>query len=327
MRQIRYPLVIVLLFFIGFIIAWNSNTEIKTINRTQIFMGTVVDIQVRNSDPEIAEEAVTKAFSEIKRIDNLFTISNESPVKQLNQNKDSIIIVDEEIYRVMVLCDSLWRISSGSFDASIGSIINIWGFDKKSPALPDYPDIKAALMESGWDKIKLFESNKFFHTGNPDLDFSAVAKGYAVDRAVNILKEAGINEALVNAGGEIKSTGGSWIIGVQHPREKNQIIKKIKLNGMSAATSGDYQNYFEENGIRYHHLINPATGLPAKGIQSVTVLHKDNAFADGLATAVFVLGKERGISLAEELSDTEAMIIDNEGDIFYTSGFDRYIIK
>jgi thiamine biosynthesis lipoprotein len=98
------------------------------------------------------------------------------------------------------------------------------------------------------------------------------------------------------------------------------------LNGMSAATSGDYENYFEKDNVRYHHILDPKTGYPSKGIQSVTVIQKDNAFADGLATAVFVMGKEKGIELIESLNDTEAMIIDERGQIYYSSGFKKFLV-
>ncbi|MFO7446245.1 MAG: FAD:protein FMN transferase, partial [Ignavibacteriaceae bacterium] len=115
--------------------------------------------------------------------------------------------------------------------------------------------------------------------------------------------------------------------GVQHPDKATEIVKKIKLGNISVATSGDYENYFEKDGIRYHHLLNPKTGYPAKGVRSVTVIHKNNSFADGLATAVFVLGREKGIDLVEGLSDTEVMIIDDKENIHYTSGFNDFVLN
>ena len=129
------------------------------------------------------------------------------------------------------------------------------------------------------------------------LNFGAIAKGYAVDKAIDVLKTLGIKEALVNAGGEISVIGNDWIVGIQHPREINSIIKKIKLDGFTVATSGDYEQYFEVDGNRYHHILDPKTGYPSKGLRSVTIINKLNAIADALATAVFVMGKENGIKI------------------------------
>ena len=326
-KAIAYGALVIVLFLIGFFIAQNSERKAKIVKRTQILLGTVVDIQVRDYDEQKAEDAITKAFAEVKRIDDLFTTYNEeSPVWKLNHSNDSIFTVDEEIYSILVLCDSLWRISEGSFDIAIESLIQTWGFDDKSPDVPSNEKIKSALNESGWDKIRFVNEKRIRRTEKAGLNFGAIAKGYAVDRAIEILKQAGINEALINAGGEIKSIGNDWVIGVRHPREINGIIKRIKLNGLSIATSGDYENYFEKDGVRYHHILDPKTGYPSKGLQSVTIIHKHNSFADGLATAVFVMGKNKGIELIEELNDTEAMIIDDKGNVFYSSGFKKFLV-
>jgi FAD:protein FMN transferase len=316
------------LFLIGFFIARNSIDELETFKRTQILLGTVVEIQVRNSDEKKADDTVTKAFAEIKRIDDLFTTYNEdSPVWQFNHSSDSIIDVDDEIYRLMVLCDSLYRLSSGSFDVAIESLIQAWGFDIKTPAVPADEELKTALNQSGWENIQLLDGKKVYRNGKVGLNFGAIAKGYAVDKAVEILHKAGITEAFVNAGGEIKTLGNDWVAGVQQPRNFKEIVKKIKINDISVATSGDYENYFEKDGVRYHHILDPKTGYPAKGIQSVTVIHKENVFADGLATTVFVMGKTKGLELIESLKDTEAMIIDDEGKIFYSSGFEKFLVN
>lgn len=318
----------IVLFLIGIFLGRSCEDESGNYHRTQILLGTLVDIQVRDADEKKVNDAITKAFAEIKRIDNLFTTYNEnSPVWQFNHSNDSIITVDEEIYNLMVLCDSVWKMSDGCFDVALESLIQSWGFDSKSPGVPNELEIKSALLESNWNKIKLINDGNIFRSAKTGLNFGAIAKGYAVDKAVDVLKNSGIQSALVNAGGEIKAIGTDWVIGVQHPREVNEIIRRIKLNGMSAATSGDYENYFEKDNVRYHHILDPKTGYPSKGIQSVTVIYKDNAFADGLATSVFVMGKEKGMELIESLNETEAMIIDDEGQIFYTSGFEKFLIN
>ncbi|MBK7631706.1 MAG: FAD:protein FMN transferase [Ignavibacteriales bacterium] len=326
-NAIAYGVLVIVLFFIGFFIARNNDNETKTIKYTQILLGTVVDIQVRDDDEKKAEDAITQAFAEVKRIDDLFTTYNEeSPVWKINYSTDSIISVDPEIFSLIVLCDSITKISDGCFDVSLDDLTKTWGFDSDNPHLPSQSEIDSALIKSGWQKIKAVGNNQVIKTGIVGLNFGAIAKGYAVDKAMNVLRKSGLKEALVNAGGEISALGNNWVVGIQHPRETNSIIKKLKLNNYTVATSGDYEQYFEKDGIRYHHILDPKTGYPSKGLQSVTIISKSNAFADALATAVFVMGKNQGMKLIESLIDTEGMIIDSEGKIFYSTGFKKFLM-
>lgn len=317
----------VVLFLLGFFIARNSSAEVKTIKRTQILLGTIVEVQVRDADEKKAEDAIKLAFKEIKRIDDLFTTYNEeSPVWELNNNADSLISVDPEIYNLIVLCDSITKISKGCFDVSLDNLTKVWGFCNDNPHLPAKLEIDSAMLISGWKNVKILRDNKIIKTKKVGLNFGAIAKGYAVDKAMDVLIKSGIKEALVNAGGEISAIGDAWIVGIQHPREVNTIIKKLKLKNVTVATSGDYEQYFEKNEIRYHHILDPKTGYPSAGLQSVTITNKSNTIADALATAVFVMGKVEGMNLVENLNDTEAMMIDVEGKIFYSPGFEKFLI-
>ncbi len=326
--SISWIVLSIVLFLIGFFIARNSSDEIKTIKRTQILLGTVVEIQVRDADDKKAEDAISKAFAEMKRIEDLFTtFDNKSPVSRINNSAYTIINVESEIYNLIVLCDSITKLSNGCFDVSLNNIIRVWGFDSDNRHIPEASVIDSALKLSGWKDVKLFGENKIFKQRKVELNFGAIAKGYAVDKAINILRKSGIKQALVNAGGEVSVIGNNWIVGIQHPDEINSIIKRIKLNGYTVATSGDYEQYFEVDGVRYHHILDPETGYPSKGLQSVTIINKSNAFADALATAVFVMGEEKGMKLIESLDDTEVMIIDERGRISYSTGFENYIVN
>lgn len=326
--KIAYGVLAVVLFLIGFFIAKNGSDELKTIKRTQIFLGTVVEIQVRDNNEKKTDNAISKAFAEVKRIDDLFTTFNDqSPVWKINNSTDTVIDVDPEIYNLIVLCDSITKLSDGSFDVSLDNLTKAWGFYTDDPHLPSKAAIDSALLLSGWEKIKLLDKNRIEKKESVGLNFGAIVKGYAVDKAIDVLKRSGVTQALVNAGGEISVVGNDWIVGIQHPREINSIIKKIKLDGCTVATSGDYEQYFEVEGIRYHHILYPKTGYPSRGLQSVTIINKSTPFADGLATAVFVMGKEKGMNLIESLNDTECMIIDSTGKIFYSSGFEKFLIN
>lgn len=325
---IGWSILAIVLFLIGFFIATNSIDETKTIKRTQIMMGTVVEIQVRDTDEQKASNSITKAFAEVKRIDDLFSTYNEdSPVWKLNNSMDSVITVDKEIYDLLFLCDSVTKLSNSCFDVSLDKLTKAWGFYTDNPRLPEKSEIDSALLFCGWNNIKIVGNNKIEKHKYVGLNFGAIAKGYAVDKVMDVLKNNGITNALVNAGGEISVIGTDWIVGIQHPREINSIIKKLKLKENTIATSGDYEQYFEVNGKRYHHIIDPKTGCPSTGMQSVTIINKSNAFADALATAVFVMGKENGMKLIESLDQTETMVIDSNGKIFYSSGFKKFLVN
>jgi thiamine biosynthesis lipoprotein len=157
-----------------------------------------------------------------------------------------------------------------------------------------------------------------------NIDLGGIAKGYAVDRAFAILQGLGYRNLVVNAGGDLRVGGskpeGPWSIGVQHPRDPEKIMARISVSDIAVATSGDYEKFFIHQGSRYHHILNPKNGFPAEGCQSVTVLHKEATTADALATAVFVLGPERGYALCQRLEGVDCFIIDNEGNVTVSPG-------
>jgi thiamine biosynthesis lipoprotein len=327
-KTILYTVFIIILFAIGFFIARMGSEEIRLINRSQILLGTVVEVQVMETDRKKAEASIEKAFNEIKRIDDIFSTYNEdSPVWKLNHNQDTLINVDPEIFSLMILCDSIYNITSGSFDVSLNKLLTTWGFDGDDPSLPADYKLSMALLNTGWKNITLLEDSSFSRFAGIELNFGAIAKGYAVDKAISVLKANQINSALVSAGGEIKTIGDDWLIGIQHPRNQNQIIEKVNPGKMSVATSGDYEKYFELNGKRYHHILNPKTGYPADSLISVTVLNKSCTIADALATAVFVLGQVKGLRLIESFPETEVMIIDNQMNKSYSTGFENFILE
>jgi thiamine biosynthesis lipoprotein len=158
-------------------------------------------------------------------------------------------------------------------------------------------------------------------------DFGAIVPGYAVDCALAVLKREGMAEALVDGGGEIHSTGGEWTIGIQHPRKKGEMVSRLRLRGVAVATSGDYEQYFEKNGRRYHHILDPRTGFPAAACQSVTVLADNDAAADALSTGFFVLGPQETMRLVREMPGVHAMVVDAAGRVHLSDGFAAYVMK
>lgn len=315
------------LFLLGFLIAKNESNSVEIIKQTKILMGTIVEIQVRDGDEEKAKLAISKAFDEVKRIDDLFSAHNEeSAVWKINHGLNQSNL-SEELIALITFSDSIWRMSNGSFDISLGNLIDLWNFKAEHPTLPTKENLIENIASSGWRNVQLKDYNSIILNNNVKLDFGAVAKGYAVDKAVDKLKQSGVLSALVNAGGEVKGFGEKWIVGIQHPRNRNELLCKLILEDISVATSGDYEQYFELNGKRYHHILNPKTGFPVDGCTSVTVICRENKLADALATAIFVLGETEGMKLVESINDVEALIVNSNGDIIYSRGFNKFLLR
>jgi thiamine biosynthesis lipoprotein len=314
------------LFSVGFYIALQfAKKDDDTVTRTQIVLGTLIEIQVRGLARPDADIAINAAFAEFRRVDTLFsTYQKESPVWKLNHGEDTLVNVPAEVLDLMLSSDTIWRRSGGAFDIAMQPLIEAWGFDGEEPALPDPATLDDALMRSGWRHISITSDGRVHKVVGVGLNFGSIAKGYAVDRAVTVLRERGIMDALINAGGEIRATGGTWQVGIQHPRSTSELLAVVDLHGHAIATSGDYEQFFEKDGVRYHHIFNPSTGAPARGCQSVSVIAADDMTADALATAIFVLGPKSGLELLQQYPDIEAMIVDDKGAQHSTPGFDRY---
>ena len=168
------------------------------------------------------------------------------------------------------------------------------------------------------------ERSIFFKTAGVRINLGGIAKGYVVERAAAMLRERGVQHALLNAGGDTRVIGDRrgqpWIVGIRHPRVADEVVTRLPLVDEAISTSGDYERYFEENGRRYHHIINPATGRPTEGILTVTVIGPDGTLTDGLDTAIFVLGAEKGLELIESYPAYETIIVDAAGKVSYSKG-------
>lgn len=263
---------------------------------------------------------IEKAFAEIKRISEKYSFEKKnSYLSALNRGESSL---DAETEFLLRFASKLYRESSGAFDPTVGRLKLLWGFNEK-PSLPSGEEIRRALKWVGMDKLRI--ENKKITSKGVLLDFSAFAKGYAVDRACEILERGGVTSALIDAGGDIrvlnsKADGSPWEIGIKNP-VGDGIIKVIELKNSAVATSGDYENYFVKDGKRYHHLLNPKTGYPARGLHSVSVIAPTAMQADAYATAVFVLGWKEGLELARKLG-VRAIAVDKKGKIWDSASQD-----
>ncbi len=309
-------ILIAVLIFYGFIVACSKQ---NTFSETRFLLGTDVEIKVIAKNKPAAQRAINTAFSEIEGIEKItssFIEGNELAL--LNKagssgNCELFNIIDESLY--------FSRLTNGAFDITVSPLIKLWGFKIGKHKVPTDSEIKEILKIVGYQRIILDYKNKKVYLNKSRIDLGGIAKGYAIDNAIKVLKTSGIKKGLVNAGGDIRFIGDkTWSIGIQHPRMRSKLVKKIKLKNRAIVTSGDYERYFVENNKRYHHIINPVTGYPATECVSITVIANDALSADALATGLFVLGVTRGMRLIESLKDTEAIIIDSDGNIFTSEG-------
>ncbi len=286
-------------------------------------MGTVVEIQCRRdtgTDAETAriDAAIAAAFGEMARVDSLFSTHLPRPTLRAPsaRRRETLALLDEGL--------AVMRLTDGALDPRLRPLLTLWGFESDAPSRPAEQDVAAEtarLRAAGWphDAETLLADPQILH-------FGAWAKGYAVDRAIAVLRDHGVDEALVNAGGEIRTLGDGWTVGVQHPRLRGAVLARVTPGAMAVATSGDYEQEFTQEGVRYHHLLDPHTGAPARGCQSVTVLAPTCMRADALATGIFVLGPERGLALIDSLDETACLIIDAAGRRHESARLRAYLV-
>ena len=216
------------------------------------------------------------------------------------------------------------HLSHGAFDLTLGQLKELWGINTDHPYVPTEGERHRAMIGIGMDALQV--DGRVVSKRDPALqvDLGGIAKGYAVDRAVALLRQAGITSAAVNAGGDISLIGDRqgqpWRIGIQHPRKPGDVLVTLPLVDRAVVTSGDYERFFEQDGIRYHHIFDPATGAPARLCQSVTVIAANAATADALATAAFVLGPEQGLRMLEAENGVEGLIVALDGRVAKTTG-------
>ena len=317
----------ILLFILGasFIASCGKESD-DTIVRESVSMGTTITIKAIHPAKDTANKAITEALKEIERINQKYsTYISDNFMASLNDPLNDTLIVDAETFMLLQKCDEIHKQTLGTFDAAIGNLIEIMGFEAGDPQLPPHDVILKTLDEVGWKHIELMHDSILIKHKHVTINFGGIAKGYAVDQACKILSGYNIESYMVNAGGEVRGYGKDWKIGIKHPRIENTLLGKIVLNNTSIATSGDYEQYFKKDDKRYSHIINPVTGLPSDESQSVSVIAENNIDADGLATGVFILGPEKGMEIIEKLNNIECLIVDNSGKIHRSSGIGKYL--
>lgn len=290
-------------------------------------MGTVIEITLQGNDEEAASKAALQAFREIKRIEQLMSPwIGTSDVSRLNHSAGKEWVkVSPETFDVIQRAQKIADLSEGAFDITVAPLTQLWRKAREKGVPPTPEEVKKVLaMVNFRDLLVRSDGALFLKKKGMAIDLGGIAKGYAVDRTFETLTSLEYKNLIVNAGGDLRAGGlkksEPWSIGIQDPRLPEKAMATISMSDSAMATSGDYEKFFFHQGKRYHHLLNPKTGFPAEGCQSVTILCKDGMTADGLATAVFVLGPGKGYALCQKLGGVECFIVDNKGKVILPPG-------
>lgn len=319
---------------LSFLITFSClNKNNKIFKKSKFLMDTVATITVVTDSEDEANIAIEKAFIEIEKIERITNSHSKNSEISLVNNKSGIekIKVSDTLFDIISKSVDISKKTNNAFDVTIGSITSMYNFYKKIK--PDHNIIKNKLPLINNKYIKLDKINKtmFLNKKGMSIDLGGIAKGYAVDRAVDILKSNNIKSGIVSIGGDIKTFGlkpdnKPWKIGIRDPfsHNKHDIFAIIELSNMSISTSGDYERYFIIEGKKYHHIISPFNGLPATECKSVTVIAEDCYLTDSFATGVFILGPEKGINILKN-AGIEGIIVDKNGKLFLTDGIRKKI--
>ena len=337
-------LILILIVFFAFAGVCGCQPSADIDNKTtttRLLMDTRVDLTLYGADKKTSDQVAEAVFSEMERLENM--ISRTIPTSELNKINMSAgkewVKVEPELFFLLQKALEVSVLSGGAFDPTVAPLIELWGFGGDHPQVPSEEDLQKLLPLVDYKLVEMDEESfmVYLPVEGMKLDLGGIAKGFIVDRGLETASQFGLQSFFINAGGDIsmsgvKPSGEKWVIAVQDPKassEATDIVNNVAVLWLegdgSVVTSGDYQRYFEENGVKYHHILDPENGKPARRLSSVTIVADNATVADALSTASFVLGKEKGLSLLESMPGIDGIFVDPEGNINYTSGLEGRI--
>jgi len=291
-------------------------------------MGTRIVVELWADDEATANKAIDAVMAEMVNIDRtMSTYKPESEVSIVNRDAAKApVVITPELFGLLTTALEFSRITQGAFDITYASVGFMYDFHAHKK--PTDAQIASALPAVNYHHVVLDPKARtvFFTQSGVRIDLGGIGKGYAVDRGIAILQSLGIMHALVTAGGDSRIIGDRfgkpWIVGIRHPDDKSRVIAKIPLIDTAMSTSGDYERYFDEDGVRYHHIIDPRTGKSASKVRSATILASTATRTDGLSKTAFVLGADEAMKIYNTLDDVDAILVTPEGRVLYSKGLE-----
>lgn len=282
--------------------------------KSRFMMDTLVEISFTARNKNV-NSIMESTFSLIEAYERKFSYyDEESDLWRINHSEQDSVVIDTEFYELLTLAEVFYRKTDGLYDITVGTLTELWDIDRSEP--PPADSIKTALQHVGFSKIS-FGADYLIRPPGLRITLGSIAKGYIIDKAVEYALSEGIEKGHINAGGDIRLFGEKskkQLIGIQHPRSINDIIAVLALRDTAIVTSGDYERYFDYEGRRYHHIINPVVGYPVENMFSVTVIAPNTTLADILSTAVFLMSPEEGIDLVRNISEAECILYYLDGE-------------
>jgi FAD:protein FMN transferase len=296
------------------------------ISRNESIMGTRCSVELWSDDRAKGDAAITSVFDDMKRIDRLMSTWKEDTEISLVNREGSKhpVKISEELFRLLQVSVRYSELTHGAFDITYASVGYLYDF--KKGVHPDQKAIDAALPGINWRHMVLDPKQQtvFFQRPGMRIDLGGIAKGYAVDRGIELLLKQGISRAMVNAGGDTRIIGDRfgrpWVVGVRDPDHEGKVFLRLPLTDTAFSTSGDYERYFDEDGKRFHHIIDPKTGDSARKVRSVTIISGTATRTDALTKSVFIMGAAEGIAFVNTLPDVDAVAVAPDGKVHYSKG-------
>jgi len=307
-------------------VALSHAVHAEWVSRDEAIMGTRIAVELWATDPVQGEALITRVMDEMHRVDALMsTYKPASQVSLVNERAArEPVIVDADLFGLLQTALDYSRVTEGAFDITYASVGYL--YDYRRHIRPDDAAIAAALPAVDYRHVVLDPKTRGvrFTQAGVRIDLGGIAKGWAVDRGIELLQAAGVERAFVTAGGDTRIIGDRfgepWMVGIRDPREDGKVAVRIPLVDAALSTSGDYERFFEADGVRYHHILSPSTGRPASAVRSVTIIGPTATRTDGLSKTIFVLGIEKGMQVLDRAGDVDAIAIDKDGKIYYSKG-------
>lgn len=320
---------IIISCFLCFLSFGQEQKELVTVKKALKLMGTRFEITVVAQNEEIGYIYIQQAIAEITRIEKMISSwDKDSETSLINKNAGiKPVKVSYELFKLVERAKKISEITDGAFDISYASMDKIWHFDGKMDELPTKSQIENSIAKIGHEKILLNAKAQtiFLKEKGMRIGFGAIGKGFATDKTKKLLVANGVKSGLINASGDLtswgtKANGDRWMIGIANPLNKDKVFSWLPIVESSVATSGNYEKYLMLDGKRYSHIIDPRTGYPTMGINSVSIFAKDAELCDALATAVFIIGRDSGIHLINQIPGVDVVVVDGENKIHKSSG-------
>lgn len=326
MKKISLVIIVIVLFLITGCQKKTDLSKIPQDTGTTFLMDTLIQMKVYG---ENADDVIKESFARLREIENEMSVSiTDSQISKVNNNPGKYVKIDRDTFLVIKKALEYAELTNGRFDPSIGPLVKLWGIGTKYVRVPADDEITQTRKKVNykWVEINEEEYSVKVREGMM-LDIGAIAKGYAADEVRKIVINNNVKSAYVNLGGNVLVVGGKpdstpWRVGIQDPRyNRGNVMTSIDVRDKTIVTSGNYERYFEQDGIIYHHIIDPMSGRPSRsGIISVSIITNNSFDADALSTSVFILGPEKGLELVNKLKGVEVLIIKENLDIIMTDG-------